>query len=137
MAQSPQITIDWDELLKAAGPYPIEAFHFVREGLNHTVIRAHEDAMSVSEIERHVNGRELCLGLAEFAIDQYGMMAPAVLHHWQIHRTDDFGRIVFAMIDFGVMSKTPEDSLEDFRAVYDFREVFSRDELVGRIGRGG
>jgi hypothetical protein len=38
------------------------------------------------------------------------------------------------MIDAGLMSRTAEDTLDDFRAVYDFREAFSDDELIGRLG---
>ena len=36
----------------------------------------------------------------------------------------------------GVMSKTDDDTLEDFRGVYEFGEAFSRTELVSRIGCG-
>lgn len=131
----PPITVDWDEVLRSAGPYPMEAINFVREGLGFTVQMMHDDPEALQELERHVNGRELCLGLRDFAIQQYGLLAPSVLRHWRIHRTDDFGRIVFALIHAGVMSKTPDDTTEDFRGVYDFDEAFSRDELLARIGR--
>ena len=130
-----QIQIDWAALLKSAGPYPLNAFHFVREGLGYTVQRIHEDLASRPEGERHVSGQQLCLGLRDFAIQQYGMLAPTVLAHWKITRTDDFGRIVFAMIEAGLMSKTDQDSLEDFRAVFDFHEAFGRPELETHIGR--
>jgi len=57
-----------------------------------------------------------------------------VLEHWHIRRTDDFGRIVFNLIEAGCMSKTAEDSLEDFRCVFDFGEAFSRGEIYARLG---
>ena len=63
-------------------------------------------------------------------------MAPAVLKHWNVKRTDDFGRIVFAMVDAGLMTKTPDDSIEDFRGVFDFTEAFSREALAAGIGVG-
>jgi uncharacterized repeat protein (TIGR04138 family) len=85
---------------------------------------------------RHVTGQQLCLGLRDFAIRRYGMMAPAVLRAWNLRSTDDFGRIVFAMIEHGLMSKTADDSLEDFRSVYDFDEAFGRDELLRHVGQG-
>ena len=113
----------------------MEALHFVREGLNYTVHRMHEDPAAVDDFDRHVSGQQLCMGLRDFAIRQYGMLAPTVLGHWGIQRTDDFGRLVFAMIDAGVMSKTPDDSFEDFRSVYDFAEAFTFSELSARIGR--
>lgn len=125
--------IDWEELLHSVGPYPLEALNFVREGLNYTVNTIHENPEALYELDRHVSGQQLCLGLREFAIQQYGLLAPSVLSHWHITRTDDFGKIVFAMIDAGVMSKNEDDSLEDFRAVFDFDEAFGREELITRI----
>lgn len=137
--------------MERAGPYPFEAFQFVREGLGHTVERAHAlghsgsapgaaaaagtrgGAMSNPD-SRHVTGQQLCLGLRDFAIMQYGMLAPAVLRHWRITRTEDFGRIVYAMIEGSIMSKTPDDSEEDFAGVYEFDEAFSDAQLSQRLG---
>lgn len=127
--------LSWKALREKAGPYPVEAFSFVREGLSFTAQQVHGDPEAVPEAERHINGQQLCLGLRDFAIEKYGMLAPVVLEHWNIRRTDDFGRIVFAMIEAGLMSKTDRDSFEDFRGVYDFDEAFSRDELLARIAR--
>jgi uncharacterized repeat protein (TIGR04138 family) len=128
--------LDLKEMLASAGPYPIEAFHFVREGLSFTAEKVHDDAETLDESERHITGQQLCLGLREFAIDRYGLLAPTVLAHWLVTRTDDFGRIVFAMIGQGLMSKTDTDTLEDFRSVYDFHEAFSREELLVSISNG-
>jgi uncharacterized repeat protein (TIGR04138 family) len=125
---------DWREILNAAGPYPMEAFNFVREGLSYTSDAVHQDPHDLPELDRHVSGQQLCLGLRDYAIDQYGLLAPVVLEHWNIRRTDDFGRIVFAMIDAGLMSKTDDDTIDDFRGVFDFQEAFSPDELVATIG---
>ena len=72
--------------------------------------------------------------MREYAIKRYGLLAPVVLEHWKVRRTDDFGRIVFAMIDSGMMSRTQEDSMEDFQGVFDFREAFSREELLAHLG---
>ena len=133
--------IHWPTILERAGSYPIESFNFVREGLNHTVERAllqHEAGLRAGGLgnpdTHHVTGQQLCLGLRDYAILQYGMLAPAVLRHWNIVRTEDFGRIVYAMIDGGVMSRTKDDSVEDFSSVYDFDEAFSDAHLSQRIG---
>jgi uncharacterized repeat protein (TIGR04138 family) len=131
MSQQQQV-VDWRKIL-AAVPYPIEAFVFVREGLNYAVNHVHEDPEALAEEDRHITGQQLCLGLRDLAIDKYGMLAPAVLEHWRIRRTGDFGRIVFAMIDAGLMTKTSRDSLDDFHGVYDFDEAFSYDTLLARI----
>jgi uncharacterized repeat protein (TIGR04138 family) len=124
---------DWRRILRAAGPYPIEAFNFVREGLSYTARQVHGDPENMPEMDRHVTGQQLCLGLRDYAIEHYGMLAPVVLEHWNIRRTDDFGRIVFSMIDVGWMSRSDEDTMESFRAVFDFDEAFCRDELVAHM----
>ena len=131
--QQQQQEVDWNEILSSV-PYPIEAFAFVREGLNYAVEGVHDDPESLSEDERHISGQQLCMGLRDMAISKYGLLAPVVFQHWQIRRTCDFGRIVFAMIDAGLMTKTSADTMEDFQAVYDFDEAFSRETLVSHIG---
>jgi uncharacterized repeat protein (TIGR04138 family) len=128
-----QQEVDVRKMLRTAGPYPVEAFAFVREGLSFTVERVHQQPGALEKLDHHVSGQQLCFGLRDLAIEKFGLLAPLVLSHWKISRTDDFGRIVFAMIDAGLMSRTDEDTADDFRAVYDFDEAFSRNELLGRI----
>lgn len=128
-----QEEVDWQKIL-AAGPYPIEAFAFVREGLNYTVQQVHDDPESLPEEERHISGQQLCRGLRDLAICKYGLLAPIVLDHWRVRRTFDFGRIVFAMIEAGLLTRTDRDSIEDFQAVFDFEEAFSHDALLASIG---
>jgi uncharacterized repeat protein (TIGR04138 family) len=136
MTQKQKQDVDWKRVQAAAGPYPIEAFSFVREGLTYTAEQLHEQPEELSPPDRHISGQQLCMGLRDFAIERYGLLAPVVLEHWNIRRTDDFGRIVFAMIQEGLMSKTDDDCMDDFRAVFDFEEAFARDALVSRIAVG-
>lgn len=124
-------TIEWKQIREKAGPFSPEAYQFVREGLAHTVKMIHGreamDELEVTGDERHVDGRQLCMGLRDFALTQYGMLARTVLNRWGVQRTDDFGRIVFAMIEAGFMRQSDEDVFEDFQGVYDFTEAFSVD----------
>ena len=120
--------------------YPPAAFAFVQQGLDYTVRRAHGEpkteprgplAGATAEEDgdaepRHVSGEQLCWGLRDYAIEQYGLLAPLVLRHWHIRSCEDFGEIVFAMIHAGLMRKTEEDSLRDFEEVFDFAEAFPR-----------
>jgi len=114
----------WKRIRNQAGPYPPEAYAFVQEGLRYTVEKIREHDAEVEEHGRHVTGQELCHGLRDFAQEQFGWLARTVLAHWHIHRTEDFGRIVFAMVEAGVLRKTEEDSIKDFTAVFDFDEAF-------------
>ena len=128
-----QSSIDWKKIRDLAGPFAPAAFEFVRNGLQHTVRMIHgEGEISTPRgtlPERHVSGQQLCIGLRDFAIRRYGMLARTVLRHWGIGQTEDFGKIVFAMIDAGVMRKSDEDSFQDFQNVYDFDEAFTRVEM--------
>ncbi len=125
------MTSQWKNIREKAGSYSPEAFQFVRDGLAHTVKLVHGDGTAhamESQLEdesRHVSGQQLCLGLRDYALRQYGMLALTVLHRWGIHRTEDFGRIVFAMIEGGLMRKTDQDTLDDFQGVFEFDDAFS------------
>lgn len=112
-----------EQVVEECGRYPIEAFEFVRMGLNHTVQHIHGNTPK-PDANHHVTGQELSRGLRDFALSRYGVMARVVLSHWRIYRTQDFGRIVFAMVDNKLMQKTDEDNIRDFEDVFDFREIF-------------
>lgn len=112
--------------------YPVDAFIFIQRGLDHTVRAIHGDIPKDLDTEdettsRHVSGQQLCEGLRAFAIAQYGLMARSVLRRFKIYATEDFGHLVFAMVDSGVMRKTDEDSIADFIDVYDFSEAFANE----------
>ncbi len=113
--------------------YPVEAFAFVRRGLDYTVHRTHEDIESLSDEQRHVSGKQLCQGLRDYAVDQYGALARTILKRWNIHRTEDFGRIVFAMVESGLMQATENDTVRDFDAVFDFDGAFSSEIPVEHV----
>ena len=112
-----------EEVVTEVGLYPIEAYEFLQRALKYTVGKVHAD-LKDPEASRHVSGQQLCEGLREFALLEWGMLARTVLARWNISRTVDFGRIVFALIDNGWMSATDEDDLDDFRDVYDFKSAF-------------
>ncbi len=116
--------------------YPSAAFQFVLEGLAFSTDRARELSVAAGLPEpdlRHITGQQLCMGLHEYAIDRFGMLAPCVLSHWNIVRTEDFGRIVYALIAAGRLDRSSDDSIDDFRSVFEFDEAFSRSAMATRI----
>ena len=119
-----------EEVVQEVGDYPRQAFEFVHRGLNYTVEQLHGQETD-PEADHHVTGRQLCEGLRQFALLQWGMMAKTVLARWNIQSTMDFGWIVFALVDNGMLSKTAHDTLDDFRGVYDFRKAFEADFKIG------
>jgi uncharacterized repeat protein (TIGR04138 family) len=117
------------DVVDDVGLYPVEAFLFVQQGLTYTANRVHGQPPRDLEPKdlsdtRHISGQQLCDGLREYALTRWGLMARAVLARWGITATYDFGRIVFALIESGFMQKTDQDSIHDFRNVFDFRTAF-------------
>ena len=101
--------------------YPAEAYYFIRDGFEY-VARDLEEKEGAS---RHLSGRELADGLKEFALDEYGPMAFFTLGQWNIHRTADFGELVYNLIRMGRFSQNKGDKKSDFNDLYDFDEVFN------------
>jgi uncharacterized repeat protein (TIGR04138 family) len=114
------------EIVDEVDRYPIEAFLFLQQGLGYAVNLVHGEVTQSTdpEVSRHITGPQLCEGLRAYALSQWGMLAKVVLARWGIHSTLDFGRIVFALVDAGHMQKTENDTIEDFRNVYDFKTAF-------------
>ena len=113
-----------DDVAAEVGRYPVEAYAFLSDGLGYTVQKLHSNAEQLPEKERHVSGKQLSEGLRDLAIERFGVLAPAVLRNWGIESTMDFGRMVFALVERGLLSKTESDSIEDFRDAFDFAEAF-------------
>ena len=97
--------------------YKPDAYEFLLQGLSFTQKKLKKTA--------HVSGVQLARGLRDYAVNQYGALASRVLSYWGINQTQDFGNIVYNMIEKKLLAKTKEDSLLDFDAVYDFKTAFS------------
>lgn len=121
-----------NDLIERDPRYCIEAYQFVREGLTYAQdvlqMGTHQpidDSEGGVEVEQHISGQQLCHAIREYAIDQYGYMAPVVLSKWGITSTSDFGEIVYNLINAELMKKSKRDSRADFDDVYSFAEAFN------------
>jgi uncharacterized repeat protein (TIGR04138 family) len=88
------------------------------------VLGAIEYLQTRLEARRHVTGSELAWACRDFALEQYGLLAPHVLAHWGVTSTDDLGRMVFTLVDVGLLVTQPGDEEMDFKAVFDFDTAF-------------
>ena len=86
---------------------------------------AHQRRPAEGEIkpEHHLTGRELCEGIRDLALREFGLMARTVFRMWGIQRTDDFGEIVFNLVEANLMTKTDKDSRKDFHNIYDLDQA--------------
>jgi uncharacterized repeat protein (TIGR04138 family) len=109
--------------------FPPEAYDFVLTALYYTQRRmGMPDKASQAESgrESHVSGRELLEGIRTFALEHFGLMARTVFRMWNIHRTDDFGDIVYNLISASVLTSTPNDRREDFHDVFNLDDALTR-----------
>ena len=111
------------ELLQQDVRYHIEAYQFVREALAYAQETLKMPAQG-AEGEHHITGQQLCEAIRQYAVEQYGYMALTVLNNWGVHRTGDFGEIVYNLIRIKHMKKSESDRREDFDDVYDFAGAF-------------
>jgi uncharacterized repeat protein (TIGR04138 family) len=88
------------------------------------VLAAIEFVQTRLPVRRHVTGAELAWACRDLARERFGLLARPVLQHWGVTRTDDLGRIVFTLVDVGLLVTQPEDTEQDFRDVYEFESAF-------------
>jgi len=115
------------ELILLKDPrYRRDAYVFVRDALDFTKkVPSRREGVPITENE-HVTGQELLAGIREYALAQFGPMVMTVLEDWGITRCEDFGEIVFNIVEAGLFSKTDTDSRADFQNGYDFDEAFRK-----------
>ena len=109
--------------------YAPDAYPFLRDALDMTIKtlqKGRTDAIS------HVSGPELCQGVREYALQQFGPMVPTIFDTWGIGTTRDIGEMVFNLIRTGAFSRSDSDKIEDFEAVYQFADAFEKPYLPVR-----
>lgn len=119
-----------DHICEIDPRYKSDAYEFLMEAL----------AFTQKKYKRikHVSGVELLEGIKELLMHKFGPLTLLVLNHWGIRKTEDFGNIVFNLVDNKVLSKDSEDNIDSFQNGYDFNEVFDhgyRKKLEKRISR--
>jgi uncharacterized repeat protein (TIGR04138 family) len=103
--------------------YHRDGYLFLRDALDFTT-KQQKKVKGVSV--RHVTGPELLDGVRQYALKEFGPMVMTVFDSWGIHSSEDIGHMVFNLIGAGIFGKTEQDSIEDFKDVYDFEEAFVR-----------
>jgi uncharacterized repeat protein (TIGR04138 family) len=107
----------FNEVAASHPRYSKEAFYFVRDGVDRAV-------RSLGRQSRHVSASELLDALRVLALERYESNARERLRSWGVTGCEDFGEIVYTLIDHGLFGKRPEDKREDFTGGYDFAVAF-------------
>ena len=107
--------------------YTYEAYDFIFKALDHSQAllgrRQLPKAAEDGPASQHVKSHELLEGIRTLALLEFGLMARIVFRMWGVQSTEDFGRIVFNLVDAGLINTTEEETLADFRDVFDFEEA--------------
>ena len=105
-----------DRIRNRSEPFDERAYLFVLAAVQFLQIRL--------PVRRHVTGVELAWACRDYALEQFGLLAPDVLAYWGVRQSGDFGRIVYALVDIGLLITRPGDREEDFEDVYQFTDAF-------------
>jgi len=79
---------------------------------------------------RHVTGQEVLAGMRAHALLLFGPLAGHVWRSWGVRETLDWGHIVFLLVEKGLLNRQETDTIEDFRAGFDFDQAFVREYEV-------
>jgi uncharacterized repeat protein (TIGR04138 family) len=59
-------------------------------------------------------------------------MVPTIFEEWGIRACEDFGEIVFNLVEHKLASKTETDTRDDFKGGYSFEDAFRKPFLPSK-----
>jgi uncharacterized repeat protein (TIGR04138 family) len=126
------------ELVQRDPRFAYEAYEFLFQALSHSQKMLGREPpppvegqpASSADNRHHINGRELLQGIRDLALREFGLMARTVFRQWGIRSTDDFGEMVFNLVEAGLMSKTDQDTRADFHNIYDLDQALAEDYRI-------
>ena len=106
--------------------YAHEAYRYIANAV-HVIAQEIQEQEAESDphaAKRHISIAELLDGLRTHLLKDFGRLAFDILGAWHVHTTADFGNIVYNLVEGGVLSLSPEDSIADFYNQYSFHKAF-------------
>ena len=110
-----------ERIVRQGSDYSADAYYFVKDALTYTQEKLSRNRKRKSS--RHVSGREFSEGVRQYVLEEFGPLGFFVLAEWGIHSCEDLGEIVFELVQAELLTKTDQDSREDFAGVFDFWEA--------------
>ncbi len=126
-----------DRIFRDDPRYSPPAYEFISDAVTYTVKKL--DRSKRPRGERHVNGRELVQGVADYSVEQFGPLAENVLADWGLKDGMAIGNVVFNLIKEGLLKASEEDRLEDFEGTTEILHSAVRKpfEYAAPPSRGG
>lgn len=115
------------DLLRTDGRYAYEAYEFVCEAVPYTQEQLNRLPQEEDDpdTDYHVSAEELVRGACDLAVNEFGLMAPIVFRRWGLNSTDDFGAVVFHLIQAERLGKSDRDEPDDFRDLFDLEKALT------------
>lgn len=117
-----------ENLAAERGVFRPDAYFFVLEAI--------EVAMASQEVRGHISGEYLLDWIRKMGQERFGVMAGEVFNAWGVHSTLDFGRIVFHLVEDGLLKKQQGDTLIDFLDGFEFDKAFTLRAFQANMANG-
>jgi uncharacterized repeat protein (TIGR04138 family) len=112
------------EALAASVGYPVDAVMFVRDALRwvEATGRPHPDG------RLHATALDVCRGVRDYAARYFNDQAEALdlLAEWKLRSSEDVGRIIYGMVEAGLLKTSRQDSPCDFDSLFVLDDLFTR-----------
>lgn len=119
--QNVSLTEALDAIIARDPRYDREAYLFLRDALEFTLKKRRKTR---KDEPGDVPAADLLDGCRLYALKEYGPMARLVLDCWGVRSCEDLGHLVFNLVQANIFSKTDRDTMDEFRAGFDFDEAF-------------
>jgi uncharacterized repeat protein (TIGR04138 family) len=110
-------------------PYPPEAFLFLVEGLRFAERHIRHQRKRAGSVD----AVDLSWCLHDLAVYRFAESARAKLASWNIRQTQDFGHLVYRMVELGQMRTEDGDAIGDFADVFDFATEFNTSQFEATL----
>ena len=101
-----------DRICRNDKRYSPDSYEFISDAVTYTVKKLERSKKPRGE--RHVDGRELVKGVAEYAVEQFGPLAKSVLSDWGLTTGISIGNVVYSLIGENLLYASDDDRLDDF-----------------------
>jgi len=121
--QQPDFEAVLSTILESDTRYHRDAYSFLKEALD-----AAQKAISKANKGQvgHITAQQLLEGIRQYGLGQFGPMTRTVFNEWGIFSCEDFGEMVFLLVEHGLLRKKESDKKDDFKGGYDFADAFER-----------
>jgi uncharacterized repeat protein (TIGR04138 family) len=75
-----------------------------------------------------VDAKMICDSIRDYALEHYGSREVALetLRFWKLEKSEDVGKIVFALVEVGVLTAEEDDLMHDFDGLFTLETLFDQ-----------